>query len=70
MTPKEHPDEARADVPGAFLDEAIRPLIPIVALQSRAIDERAKLATAGSCPPTGPRDLVQPDHPVEREAER
>ena len=31
MTPKEHPDEAGADVPGAFLDEAIRPLRLIAA---------------------------------------
>ena len=31
MTPKEHPDEAGADVPGAFLDEAIRPLKLIAA---------------------------------------
>ena len=34
MTQKEHPDEAGADVPGAFLDEAIRPLKSVVAGQS------------------------------------
>ena len=36
MTPKEHSVEAGANVPGAFLDEAIRPLKLVVAGQGRA----------------------------------